>query len=259
MNIIDFHAHVFPEDLAPKVVSNLENYYKMPWECKGTVSDIKLSMEEGGVSKSVVFSTPTKPGQVINVNNFLFELKDDPAFICFGSVHPDYEDCLGEIQRIKDNGLFGFKFHPDFQRFNVDDEKMIKIYEEIGTEYPILIHCGDKNTDFSSPYRFAHLLEVLPKHKFVAAHLGGYSEWDMAYKYLVGKNIYFDTSSSMCKLTPKETEDIIKAHGVEKVLFGTDYPAISHKEELEKFLKLRFTDGEFEKMLHGNAENLLNL
>jgi len=259
MKVIDFHAHIFPESIAKKAVDNLEKYYGMPWECNGEVSDILKSMKEGKVEKAVVFSTPTKPQQVINVNDFLIKNSNNPAFICFGSVHPDYESCTEEIRRIKASGLKGFKFHPDFQLFNVDDEKMLKVYEEIGPDYPIIIHAGDPKTDYSSPYRFANLLKLFPKHTFIAAHLGGYGEWDEVKKQLIGKNIYFDTSSSMWRLTPKETEDIIKAHGVDKVLFGTDFPAMSHKNELKKFLKLDFTEDEFEKMLYKNAEKILKI
>ncbi len=259
MKVIDFHAHIFPEALAPKAVENLENYYKMQWGCKGDVNDIIKCMDKGDVEKCVIFSTATKPQQVVNVNNFLLEHKNNPRFIVFGSVHPEYEDSINEIKRVKKEGVKGFKFHPDFQHFYVDDDKMLKIYEEIGSDYPIIMHAGDKNTDFSSPYRFARLLEIFPEHTFIAAHLGGYSEWDQVKECLSGKNIYFDTSSSMWCLTPEETEEIIKGHGVDKVLFGTDYPAMSHKDELEKFLKLNFTDEEFEKMLHINAEKLLNL
>lgn len=259
MRVIDFHAHIFPEAVAPKAVKYLEEYYKMPWMCTGVIDDIAESIKKTDVKKCVIFSTPTKPQQVLNVNNFLLQYINDSRFIVFGSVHPDYEDCIEEIKRVKKAGVKGFKFHPDFQFFNVDDDKMLKVYEEIGPDYPILIHAGDSNTDYSSPYRFARLLEIFPNHKFIAAHLGGYSEWDQVKIHLLGKNIYFDTSSSMWRLTPQETEELIKGHGVEKVLFGTDYPAMSHKDELEKFLKLNFTNEEFEMMLYKNAEKLLNL
>lgn len=257
--IIDIHGHIFPENLAPKVVETLENYYNMPWQKQGTVDDLIKSMDDGGVSRCVVFSTPTKPEQVINVNDFLIKNKDNERFICFGSVHPKFSDYKEEINRVKQNGLYGFKFHPDFQYFNVDDPDMMKIYEEIGDQYPIIIHAGDKKTDYSSPYRFANILKEFPTHKFIAAHLGGYSEWDDAKEYILGKNIYIDTSSSMCALTPQQTEEIIRLHGVDKVLFGTDYPAVSHKYELDKFLKLNFIKSEFDKMLYKNAEKLLKI
>ena len=257
--IIDIHGHIFPDSLAPKVVNTLENYYKMPWQRKGTIADLINSMDEANVAKCVVFSTPTKPEQVTNVNNFLINNKENDRFICFGSVHPKYHDYIGEIKRIKENGLKGFKFHPDFQYFYVDEPDMLKIYEEIGDQYPIIIHAGDKNTDYSSPYRFANLLKLFPTHKFIAAHLGGYSEWENAKEHLIGKNIYIDTSSTMTTLSVKETEEIIKMHGVDKVLFATDYPAVSHKYELENFLSMDFKKSEFQKMLYKNAEKLLKI
>ena len=69
MKVIDFHAHIFPEAIAPKAVKHLEEYYKMHWSCTGVIDDIADSMNISGVEKCVIFSTPTKPQQVLNVNN----------------------------------------------------------------------------------------------------------------------------------------------------------------------------------------------
>ena len=116
--IIDFHAHIFNPKIAHLAIANLEEHYGMPWECKGTFTDMKEEMDKSLFYRAVIFSTPTKPTQVVINNDFLFDLRDE-RFIVFGSVHPDFEDVKYEIQRIKNHGLSGFKFHPDFQRFNI--------------------------------------------------------------------------------------------------------------------------------------------
>lgn len=254
--IIDFHAHIFNPKIAHLAIANLEQHYGMSWQCKGTFTDMKEEMEKSGFYKAVIFSTPTKPTQVEINNNFLFDLRDD-RFIVFGSVHPDYEDVKNEIQRVKNHGLRGFKFHPDFQGFNIDDDKALFMYEKIGSEYPIVLHVGDKKFDFSNPERLARVLEKFPEHKFVAAHMGGYSKWDEEAKSLVGKNVWFDTSSTLCEVSPEKLTEMIKAHGVDKVLFGSDYPAVSLKEEAERIEKLRLTKKEKEAIFWENAEKLL--
>lgn len=258
MKIIDCHAHIFPDVIASRAVDNLEGHYKMPWQKKGTLEDIKDSLKGSGIYKAVIIATPTKPSQVINNNNFLHSI-DGGQFICFGSVHPDYEDCKGEIQRVKDMGLHGFKFHPDFQAFNIDDDKALAIYEEIGPSYPILLHTGDETLDYSHPRRLARVLEIFPKHTFIAAHLGGYSAWEDSKKYLLGKNLYIDTSSSMCKLNNDQMVELIRLHGADKVLFGTDYPAVGHLYEVERFKKLDLTEEEQEKILWKNAMKLFKI
>jgi hypothetical protein len=100
--IIDFHAHIFNPKIAHLAIANLEQHYGMPWQCKGTFTDMKEEMEKSGFYKAVIFSTPTKPTQVEINNNFLFDLRDD-RFIVFGSVHPDYENVGREIQRVKNH------------------------------------------------------------------------------------------------------------------------------------------------------------
>lgn len=256
--IIDFHAHIFNPKIAHLAIANLENHYQMKWECKGTFTDMKEEMEKSGFYKAVIFSTPTKPTQVVINNDFLFDLRDD-RFIVFGSVHPDFENVEYEIQRVKNHGLKGFKFHPDFQCFNIDDDKALFMYEKIGPEYPIVLHVGDKTLDYSNPRRLAKVLEIFPEHKFVAAHMGGYSMWNGEVSCLVGKNVWFDTSSTLCGLAPSELTKLIKEHGADKVLFGTDYPAVSLKSEAERIENLALTEEEKEKIFHLNAEKLLDI
>ncbi|MBQ8808047.1 MAG: amidohydrolase [Clostridia bacterium] len=256
--IIDFHAHIFNPKIAHLAIENLEQHYGMKWECKGTFTDMKAQMDQSGFYKAVIFSTPTKPTQVVINNDFLFDLKDD-RFIIFGSVHPDYEDVAYEIQRVKNHGLKGFKFHPDFQRFNIDDDKALFMYEKIGEDYPIVLHVGDKNLDYSNPVRLSRVLEIFPNHKFVAAHMGGYSMWDNEVRCLVGKNVWFDTSSTMWEVTPEKMVQMIRAHGADKVLFGTDYPAVSLAAEAEKIEALNLSEEEKEKIFYKNAATLLEL
>ena len=52
---------------------------------------------------------------------------------------------------------------------------------------------------------------------------------------------------------------MIRAHGVEKFLFATDFPMWDHKEELEKFNRLALTGEERDAILHKNAEKVLGL
>lgn len=256
--IIDFHAHIFNPKIAHLAIANLENHYQMKWECKGTFTDMREEMEKSGFYKAVIFSTPTKPTQVVINNDFLFDLRDD-RFIVFGSVHPDYENAEYEIQRIKKHGLKGFKFHPDFQRFNIDDDKALFMYEKIGKDYPIVLHVGDENLDYSNPQRLARVLEIFPEHKFVAAHMGGYSMWEKEAKCLVGKNVWFDTSSTLCGVSPEKLASLIKEHGEDRVLFGTDYPAVSLSGEARRIEELDLSEETKEKIFHKNAEKLLGI
>lgn len=256
MRIIDMHAHVFPDAIEQKAVENLRRHYSLNINLRGRIQDLKKSVEEAGVEKVLILATATNARQVENINNWISKLLNDHIF-GFGTLHPDYKDIEKETDRMLGLGLKGIKLHPDFQRFNIDDEKAYPIYKAaIQRNIYILMHMGDKNLDYSSPVRLARVLDKFPDLKVIAAHLGGYDRWEESKKYIVGRNVYLDTSSSLWRLSPIEATEIIKKHGVDKVVFGTDYPITNHTDELKRFEKLDLNQEERNKILYQNAMNL---
>ena len=261
MKYIDIHAHVFPDEVAPRVVEQLEGYYKMNWHGNGTVADLTQSIEDADIETTVIFSTATKPSQVETINNYIASLcQNNSRFIGFGTIHPDYPDIEKEIERIKTLGLRGLKLHPDFQGFNIDDPRMFRIYKAIGGTMPILIHTGDENSDFSAPRRLAAVLDEMPELVVIAAHFGGYCRWDEAKKYLIGrKNLYLDTSSCFHKFSFEVGKELTRLHGADRVLFASDYPAVRQNEAVEHILKMELTQEENELILYRNAKKLLGI
>lgn len=258
--IIDSHAHIFPDKIASKAVWSIGKYYDIQMTGKGTVTDLLECGSKIGVKRYIVHSTATKADQVTSVNDYINDAKNqNDRFIGFGSLHPDYHAIPEETDRIIAMGLRGIKLHPEFQGFNVDDETMMPLYEAAEGRLPILIHMGDAEKDSSSPERLLTVLKKFPKLTVIGAHLGGYQKWESAYEILAGMNLYFDTSSSLPFLSPETAADIIRKHGSDKVLFGTDYPMWMPNEELDRFMKLPLTDEEREKILWKNCAKLLNI
>ena len=259
MRYFDIHAHVFPDKIAAKVVTTLESFYNFPWEGTGTVGDLLANMDKAAVGRTVIFSCATKPEQVTAANSFLSEIQQQhpERFCAFGTIHPDCPDIDGVLKDIKERGLRGIKLHPDFQQIYIDEPAMIRIYEKLDATLPLMIHMGDPRTDFSSPHRLAKVLERFPELVVIAAHFGAYREWDQAWKHLVGKNVYFDTSSSLAQLPAEEAVKLIRAHGVEKILFASDYPASNLENAIKDILQLGLTPQENEQIFHLNAERIL--
>lgn len=261
MKYIDIHTHIFPDKIAEKAIGFLEEYYHHQWPGDGSRSDLLAAMDEAEVSAAVIFSCATKPEQVEPANDFLAQLQNESSgrFLAFGTLHPDHRDIAGELQRIKEMGLKGIKFHPDFQKIYLDEPKMMKIYELIGDSMPIVLHMGDRRTDFSSPWRLAGVLDALPHVNIVAAHFGGYSEWDEVKKHLLGRRVWFDTSSTFWELPADEAREIALAHGTDKLLFGSDYPASLPKTAIEDVLSMKLSEADNEKIFYRNAMKLLGL
>ncbi len=256
--VVDFHAHAFHDKIAEKAANNLNEYYGIPLAGNGHFQILLDSMKENHIDKLVIHATATSAKQVEMINDYVASLTG-PDIIGFGTLHEDYKQVAKELDRMEQLGLKGIKLHPVFQGFVMDDKKMFPIYEQIEGRFPILMHVGDKNTDAVTPKRAAHLLECFPKLTMIAAHMGGYSEWDEAEKYLIGKNVYIDTSSAIRFLPPEKSLHMIRAHGADKVLFGTDYPLSLHKAELEVFDQIGLTEEESEQILWKNAYRLLGL
>lgn len=259
--ICDAHAHIFPEKISQKAVSSIGDFYNLPMTYKNGVSDELIeSGNKVGITHYLVCSTATVPHQVESINNFIMnECKLHPEFIGFGTLHPDYDNIENEVDRIIKSGLRGIKIHPDFQEFYIDEDKAFKIYEAAQGKLPILIHMGDPRYDYSRPKRLENIMKAFPKLDVFAAHLGGYERWDEAVTCLFGRNIHFDSSSSLEFMSPEYARDIIRGFGADKIFFGTDFPMWDHLGEVQRFMNLNLNDSENRKILSGNFKKYFEL
>ena len=261
MKYIDIHCHVFPENIAQKAVDFLQDYYGFLWEGSGTPADLTRSSLQAGVSRSIIFSSATKPEQVPVINNYITSQVQASSglFAGLGTIHPDFEQWEKELERIRPLGLAGIKLHPDFQHFAIDDPRMMPLYaaaRELGLIF--LIHLGDPVSDASSPRRLAHVMKRYPDLKVIAAHLGGYSRWDEGLKYLLDPPVYVDTSSSIAHTGIEKARELIHAYGPERVLFASDYPAVTPGTAIQELTSLQLSVEDMEKICFKNAESLFS-
>lgn len=260
--VLDFHVHAFADKIAQRATENLVNYYKMPAVSNGTFDIALKKAKEANINKMVIHVVATKANQVEEINNHVKETMDTAPdmLIGFGTIHRDYDNYKSELKRIKDLGLRGIKLHNEFQGFDIDDDKMMPVYEEIvKLDLPILFHMGDKNGHRSSPKRLAKVLDKIPEMRAIAAHMGGVFMWDYAEEYLVGRDLYFDTSSSLFKIGDERFIKMLRAHGADRVFFGTDYPLSDYDLEFSYFDRLNLTKEETELIFYKNAYNFLGI
>lgn len=259
MKIIDTHAHIYPDAIALRAAQSIGTFYNIPMRDSGTVSELLQRGTAAGISRFLVHSAAVTPNRVTSINDYLISAvaAHPDCFLGFGTLHPDFEDIPGELDRIRAAGLRGVKLHPDFQRFCLDDEKAVAMFQAMAERgMPALVHTGDKRYPYSQPGRMARVLDRVPGLKAICAHLGGWSVWSEAWKELAGRpGVWVDTSSSLYAVSPEEAAGIIRRYGARRVFFGTDYPMWEPSEEVERFLRLPLTDGEKEGILHTNFED----
>jgi len=259
--IIDFHAHIYPEKIATRASRAIGEFYNADILYDGTVAELLESGSRAGVVHYIVHSTATKSEQVVSINDFIIgEVGKERRFTGFGTIHPDFTDAAGEAERIRAAGLRGVKLHPDFQKFEADCPAMDPVYEILAdADLPVLIHAGDCRFDFSGPRRIAHVLDKHPRLRLIAAHFGGYTEWNEAFDLLAGRELMFDTSSTFWKLPREAALAMIRKHGTGRFLFGSDFPMWDHREELGRFLSLGLSPEENRAILRENALAYLGL
>ena len=261
--IIDFHVHCFPAELAQRAVPVLAREAKISARLDGTVEQIKNSMKKAGIDHSVVLSIATKPSHTERINNWSAEIQDE-EITAFGSIHPDFDGWRDEFRRIKDLGLKGVKYHPDYQLFYVDEPRMFPVYElafELGLV--VVFHAG-LDIGLSPPYhcdpqRLLKLARAFPGGRFVAAHLGSFQYWDDVERLLAGEDMYFDMAYTLGHARDEQVKRIIEKHGYEKILFATDSPWSDQAEEITRFKALNLGSEAENAILYGNAGRLLGL
>ena len=263
MLIVDFHTHVFPDNIAYKTVKKMSENADISLFADGTISGLLKTMDKFQVNYSVTLPVATKPDQVTSINNWT-ENNRDPRIIAFGAIHPDFEDVGGELKRIKDLGIKGIKLHPDYQEFYPNEEKMDAVYRacaDLGLI--ILFHSGDDlgypRPGHSLPRIMAKAVDAHPGQTFVFAHMGGFEMWDQVEKFLIGRDVYLDTSFSFGYMPPERIESMIRKHGPERILLGSDSPWGDISENIRGVMKLNLTDKEKEMILGKNALELLGL
>ncbi len=261
MPILDFHAHIYPDAIACKAAASIGEFYDIPMRHDGTLQRMLDLDAQAGITHALVCSVAVAWEKASRINDFIASCAAaHPTLYGFATIHPGHPHIAEEIDRAISLGLQGVKLHPDFQHFNIDDEKAFPIYEAVEGRVPLLVHTGDRRYEFSRPERMARVLDRFPRMQAVCAHLGGWSVWEDAHKVLAGRpNVWVDTSSSLYAVPVDRAREIILHYGVDRVLFGTDYPMWTPGEELQKLRALGFSREDMEKMLWGNGASLLGL
>ena len=251
-----------------KMVSNrlLEMYF---WDAKEVMEELKTFLE----------MVKTEDKEVASL------VKRHPdRFVGFGSVDLSksqayVEEKIKEIDRLD---LKGIKLIPTLQFFNPVEarEKMEKVFEFCEKRGKIVTyHAGCdpyvwEEPHFSqdaNPKYLKQILEDFKEVKVIVAHMGCYSAkvpaiWmDEALELgKINENVWFDIAAVTYLVTRENfVQKIRETVGMDRVLFGSDYPAVqgvSIRMMVDDVKESRYlTETEKEKILGLNAIELLGL
>lgn len=182
-----------------------------------------------------------------------------------------------EIEARLAEGAVGIKILPMYIGVYADDPKMAVLWEEadrrglsvltlatahIPPEALSKIGVSERYTDIHHPNRFEDVVRSYLRLKLVLAHLGLGAEQDtirLANKY---SNVFTDTSLRLHELgqpggwSLKETAEMFRRIGTDRVLFGTNYPFVGQAEYVEIMENIPLTEDEHRRIASQNYDRV---
>ena len=278
--IIDFHTHIFPEDIRKDrgkyfpYEPAFKLLYSSPKSRLAGAKEIVDSMHIEGVDRSVVFGFPWKSSDLSKRHNdYILEAIDrfPQRLAGFCCIDPFNKDAVPEVIRCLDSGLLGIG-EIAFYESGIDEasQEKLKPLMEIceDKKLPVLIHTNEPVGHFypgKTPNTLVQIYSLVGKfsnNKIVLAHWGGGIFFFNLLKREAGehlKNVYFDTAASPFLYYPRIYKIALQIVGQNKILFGSDFPLLKPAQYFKEFEKAGLSKDEIESICGNNAARLLKL
>jgi predicted TIM-barrel fold metal-dependent hydrolase len=223
----------------------------------------------------VVFTVdaPKEPRKITNEEVAELANKHSDVAIPFASVDPHREDAADIARRlIREHKVKGFKFHPSVQEFFPNDRLAYPLYEVIAeAKLPALFHTGQTGVGagtrggggirlkYSNPMLLDDVAADFPDMPIVLAHPSFPWQEEALSVAMHKPQVYIDLSGWSPKYFPPILVQYANTLLKDKILFGSDYPAIAPEKWMEEFDKLPIKPEVRPLILKQNAIRLLGL
>lgn len=280
---IDIHTHAeepcgtHADDGYDDFQASMAAYFKSPFPHPPTVPETAAYYRERKIG-AVIFPVDAEreTGFRRYNNEEMAELaaQHSDVLIPFASIDPA-KGKMGarEARRLVEHfGIRGFKFHPTMQGFYPNDRSAYVLYEAIQEcGVPALFHTGQTavgagmrggnsmRLKYSNPLYLDDVAADFPDMQIVMAH-PSFPWQEEALAVATHKpNVWIDLSGWSPKYFPpilvKYANSLLK----DRVLFGSDWPAITPDRWLADFGKLDIKEEVKPLILKENARHLLNI
>ena len=278
--IIDFHTHIFFREIRDDREAYFDSepefaaLYRSPKSKLVGAKALIDSMDDQGVDKAVVFGFPWRNPELFKKHNdYVISMVDKypGRLIGFASFDLFSAQASRETERCLDHGLSGIG-EIAFYNSGIDAaalEQMAPVLSIcLQKKLPVLIHTNEPvghHYPGKTPNTLAQIYSLIkrfPENKIVLAHWGGglffYTVMKKEVKDCL-KNVYFDTAASPFVYDPAIYRLGIQTAGIDKILFGSDYPLLKPSRYFEEFSNAGLTQNEIKSIQGANAAKLLNL
>ncbi len=279
--IIDAHTHIFPDEIR----KNREKYfsdepafkklYQSPKSRLIGAQEMLAAMDENRVNTSVIFGFPWKNSRLYKQHNdYIREVVDHypDRFIGLGCFDPFSKGAQEEARRCLQKSMLSGIGELAFYQSGIEDSALARLEPlmEICRDrnLPVLIHTnepighsypGKTSNTLAQIYQ---LIQTFPQNKIILAHWGGglffFSLLKKEIKQSL-KHVYFDTAASPYLYDADVYRLAIQLVGVEKILFGSDFPLLPPARYYDEMKAAGLSEDEMQQICGGNAAELFNL
>jgi predicted TIM-barrel fold metal-dependent hydrolase len=174
-------------------------------------------------------------------------------------------DGVRELERaVKEYGFVAAHIHPYGFGIPLNDAMYYPFFAKcVELDIPVMIQVGHSADSMPSkrgrPILLDDIALYFPELRIVAAHTGW--PWVEELIALAGKhrNLFIATTAHAPKYWDPSLVRFINSWGKEKVLYGTDFPVLSHKESLLQIDNLSLKEESKSKLLWENASKVFKL
>jgi len=278
--IIDFHTHALP----PQVKNNRSRYvekdpafaeiYAREKAAIATSEDLIASMDREGIDISLVVNYGWSTHELcVETNDYILEsIARYPqrlyGFCAVASYHDDKS--LAEIERCVRGGIRGVgELRPDIQPPATMTPAMLEPFARMLRENKLILstHSSDpvghsyRGKGTATPEGLEKFIANFKDIPVVCAHWGGglpfYTLMPEVREAL--ENVYYDTAISPFLYRPDIYRYVRDLAGADRIIFGSDYPAIAQRRVLNEIETAGFSAEDRELVLAGNARRLLGI
>ena len=272
--VVDAHCHIMPGSWVARHAeladadATFATLFPQSDPKIATAESLLADMDRAGVAHAVVMGMGWRTLPLAREgNDYLAEAaaRFPDRLTGFCSVNPAWgTETAAELRRCADAGLRGVgELHPDTQGFDATDAgvmgPVMGVLREL--EWPAVIHSSEPvghqypGKGKTTPDKLYRLVENFPDNVIVCAHWGGglpfYALMPEVPKVL--SNVYFDSAASPFLYRPEVFHRVAGLVGAERILFGTDYPLIAHRQLRRQVDESRLSAGDRRAILGGNA------
>lgn len=276
--LIDFHCHILPPQFQGRhreLAARDATYAALFPDEGGRTADVDAllrDMDLARIDHAVVMGFGwTNQAIATLANDYLVgaAAAHPDRISAFASVNPAWGNAaMVEARRCLDAGVVGIgELHADTQGFDIGDasvmEPVMTLLRE--AERPLTVHASEPvghlypGKGQTTPDKLLQFASNFPENRIVLAHLGGgltfYEAMPEVAEALA--NVWYDTAALPYLYRPSAVEAAVATSGANSILFGTDYPLLTHRRVLNHVKAADLQPPEAEGILGGNAAVLL--